>query len=67
MGGTADFRGRRIGKRKEEKLTVEGGQPGVLHVQTCAGFRTCVIHQNPVKINKVTVCCAVEKERCSSR
>ena len=34
MGGTADFGGRRIGKRKEKKLTVEAGQPGV---QTRAG------------------------------
>ena len=38
-----------MGKRKEEKLTVEAGQPGV---QTHAGFRTCVIHQNSVKIRK---------------
>jgi hypothetical protein len=63
-GGTADFRGRRIGKRKEKKLTVEAGQPGA---QTCAGFPTCMIHQNPVKINKVTVCHVVKKERCGSR
>ena len=46
------FGGRSIvGKRKEKKLTVEAGQPGV-HCADHAGFRTCVIHQSPVKIRK---------------
>jgi hypothetical protein len=31
-------------KGKEKKLTVDADQPGV---QTRAGFRTCVIYQNP--------------------